>query len=753
MRRCWFVLLFSALAWGQGVEALIDQILNPETSPSARVRLAEQVAKTPAGAAALAKRGLLASLDAEVVHVVADALFEAGKADEHLESIVALLVSDDADLRNKILRRIQRAAEADPQTLLPPLRDAVLGRSARASKDPDLRVAAVRALCKVPHRSALEYIVEAWGKDAEQRVKDECKKALAGILVVDTHDAARAYLEKHRNDTYFDIVQDTIRQQTKRIRELRRYQEEALRRADAASALNFLVDGDVATRDVISARALQIAKDGEYKEFGAEKYAAAMFDALLFEVKREDRSPVTVANLVATMRVLATGGAKVPFKEKTELIDALRPLAQSPKSWDKVGTACVDLLKGMGDEAAGALVDFARDFKSSEVRYQAIGGLGSLARQSEQMRTFIGTQLAQLLEREQTPAVRQQILFTLGSAPVEAAHAPIRKLLFPDDPGGMVPLTKSELNHCIQVLRGLGADALNTLLELTRSHPDEDVRLQAARDGLLRRAHEPEEAQRIGALLKELLASKDESRKLRDGIVVALGEHGRRAAYDILLGLAPDGEQAARIAEAKLRLAERIATRKKGEPLVREDIQVAVLVLKEAAQGGDPVRLNALAKNLVSAANERKLPVGVARWLRARAYARMPDAKPEELLRLYKEARQKSAADGLNSEAEAEFLLQFRATLEKIPPGPARSAEMVACSRRLADLALQKEQPQQRARYLLDAAERAVGDLKDRELTSVILRALEGGGPLEGALATRLDAVRRAFEALPRKGS
>ena len=185
--------LLALVAHAQGVDGWITQALDPRMEPSERLRLLDQVINE-GGIGLLAKRGLDPELDAEVIHAVVGKLFATGNGVTHVEGIIRLLLTDDKSLRTKIARRIEQFAEIPKQAdalrrALDPIAAAEITH--RSHKDPQLRIAAVRALRQIPARAAVQLIVNAWLRDKDATVQAECKRALRDVLVPQTAEPLR----------------------------------------------------------------------------------------------------------------------------------------------------------------------------------------------------------------------------------------------------------------------------------------------------------------------------------------------------------------------------------------------------------------------------------------------------------------------------------------------------------------------------------------------------------------------------------
>jgi hypothetical protein len=689
------------------------------------------------------------------------ALFDSGKAFEHIREVCRLLGSKDEGLREKVKTRIRRAGEdrAKAEPLMQALRACLLDDAGPEGKPAGLLVSAVQALREIPHRRALAIIVEAWREHDDAEVSAACRSALELVIVgATTPEQAERYLAEHGHATYFDLFLAAQRARREQIERLRGYQKELLEQAGAGKAFEIFARADDVGRELASARLRELAaKKGGFGKLSAPEFASGVYDAFRRERERRARSPATLANLVQTLTLLA-GGEDPPLweAEKPEaVVAAVAPLVQSPEGWAEVGKACVALLAAAGEEGAVALGSFAREFQSSaDVRRDAVQALGDLARSNERMADFVGLTLADLLRTEKAEAVRRKILFDLRSAPREQATAPIREFFFPADPENAVRLSSEEIKYCIEILGRIGSEsALQVLMELAAKHARDEVRLLAVREGLLGRNGGADEEARILDHLGAIVRDGRQSASVRTGVIEALGERGGWRAFTVLVQLGrTEGLAAAlrtAIAAAKLRLAERLVTPPNGAAVGPEALETATRALRELHATADPKRLDTVARKLVAVSDEREIPAGEVRHLRARIYARLPDAKPAERLALYREAVDKAEADGLKPGGEIALLEEYRGLLAAGRPDEERHRAFVAASERLAALAA-GDVPKS-VGYLLDAADCALTNLEDRELAGRMLIEAQKRGPVEGPVAARLAELRKRLGAPPPK--
>jgi hypothetical protein len=245
--------------------------------------------------------------------------------------------------------------------------------------------------------------------------------------------------------------------------------------------------------------------------------------------------------------------------------------------------------------------------------------------------------------------------------------------------------------------------------------------------------------------------SREQALEVRVGVVVLLGEKGGRSAYTVLEALGSDeglGDEIRKaVAEAKLRLAERLMGKANGEPITPREIEVAVRLLDEAHATGDPQRLEKLAESILARADAGKLPAGNTRFLRARIHARRPDAKAGRKLALYREAAEAAAFDRLSPESETALLLDYLALLKDGTQDKERSKTALQCFERLALLA--GEDRRKAVGHLLDAAACAAGELSNAVEAERLLKKAERRAPLEEDLQARLDKIRAGLARQP----
>jgi hypothetical protein len=754
MRRAVTVLLLlSASLLAQSVEESVEVALNPTTDPNKRLDMLPEIIKTPEGEALLAARGLEPGLDPEVVHAVVDALFDAGKADAHIERIGLLLMSQSAAVRGKVGGRIE-ADVRNPERGVALTQ--LLAAIAEKSEAPRTRRAAVRALGRIPHRAALGAIVNTWLRDSDPEIREECREQSKGVLLARTARQAAKALETFESwVTYYDILRWANDEQSRQLAELEGYRDEALKQGDAARVLREMGNGDPRSRGIAAGRLRELAAKSQFDPLEPKEFAGRVYTVFLNERDRTDRTAAILSRLLGTLEELTKGGEKAPLwtsVKRVDLAEALAPLAAAPKAWDEVGKACVSLLGALGGGAASTLKAFASASTSVEVRREAVLGLGELARSRAQDQDYVGRALGDLLMTEQSPRVRKTILYTLSSAPQENAVKPIRGFLFPADAATAVKLTEDELTRCIEILRQIGSEeSVAALVETAEKHADPTVQLLAVREGLLARTVGPEEEKRILALLTAIVLSREQALEVRAGVVTLLGEKGGRSAHAVLDTLGSDegldDKIRTAVVEAKLRLAERLVGKANGEPITPREIEVAARLLDEAQSTGDPQRLEKLAESILAKADGGKIPSGNTRFLRARIHARLPDATPDRKLALYREAAESAAADRLPQESETTLLLEYLALLKEGTQDKNRSRAALQCFERLAVLA--GEDRRKAVGYILDAAACAAGELNNAVEAERLLKEAEKRAPLEEDLKARLDKIRAGLAGQP----
>jgi hypothetical protein len=751
-------------AWAQGLQEDINEALDPRTEQARRLELLDRIDKTEGGLNQLAQEGLDGKLDTEVVHAVVGHVFslKSERYLPHLARICRLLQSEEH--REKVLTRIQRLGEHPENGKK--LRDELLriAKGEDARDDPQLRGAAIDALGRVPLRAVLEEIIALGLRDAKVRAA-----ALRHVkqLGFNSLKSARQHLLENQNDSVYDILRKNVAKQRTELGRFRALQLAQLTTATGKDALAAMEDSDVETRLAASTRLKQLADKGEYEDVGAKEFAGQVFDLFVAERLNPDLDGATLANLCATLDVLARGGEKAPLwlaKERAAVVEALQPLAAgdrrlSPTELLSVGSAAVSLLHTAGEPAAPVLAAFARQFGHADARRGAIQSLGDFARRFESNRDYVGRTLAGMLPTEKDPAVRRQILATLNQrfVPAAAALDPIRGYLQPQTAAKAPKLDDTEIRDCIGILGRIGSDpALALLRKVARAHPELRVRRFAVEDGLLpwaaRNGKEP-------VILKDLLdlaVGKEQPLEARRAVIDALGRKGTRNAHATLnvivqtQGIDP-GLQAAAVA-AKLTLAERLAVPPDGRKITPDDLQTAVRILEEEKGAADLARIEKLARDILGAGDAAKLPVGTARYRLVTLYLRHPEKEHDKkvLHSLYEGAAAQARADGLPAAEEQALLLSYRTLLLEDDTDGKRVENVekaIECLVRIAELE-QGSDKKKAAILFMDAAELAL-ELKRKTAAGELLNRAMATGGVGGELTARMKRLRERTDALP----
>jgi hypothetical protein len=751
-------------AWAQGLPEDINEALDPRTDQPRRLELVDRIGKTEGGLNLLVQSGLDGKLDTEVVHAVVGYLLDP-KAERYLPHLTRIcgLLAFEAH-REKTLTRIQAIGEHPENGKK--LRDELLriAKGVDARDDPKLRGAAIDALGRVPLRAVLEEVVALGLRDAKVRAA-----ALRHVQQLGFHSlqAAEQHLRKNKNDTVYDILRKNLAAATRKIERFRATQLAQLTTASGKDALAAMEDNDVETRLAASTRLKQLADKGEYKDVGAKEFASQVFDLFVAEQRSPDFHGASLANLCATLDVLARGGEKAPLwlaKERAEVVEALQPLATgdrrlSPEQLLSVGSAAVSLLHTAGEAAAPVLGAFARQFSQADARRSAIQNLGDFARRFEASRDYVGRLLAGMLPTEKDPAVRRQILATLNQRFVPAATAldPIRGYLQPDSAPNVAPaLDDTEIRDCIGILGRVGSDpALALLRKVAREHPDLNVRRVAVEDGLLPWAARNGKAHVILKDLLDLAIGKDQPLDAREAVIDALGQKGTRNAHATLnvivrtQGIDPS-LQAAAVA-AKLALAERLAVPPDARTIAPDDLQTAVRILEEERGAADLARIEKLARTIVEAGVAAKLPVGTARYRLVTLYLRHPEKEHDKkvLRELCEAAANGAKNDGLLAADEQALLYRYKKLLLEDETPDKRLANREAAMRCLGRIAeLEKVDTKKAASLFMDAAALAI-ELKRKADADEYLNKAMGTNGVGGGLTARLKQLRGAADNLP----
>lgn len=732
MRRVVMVLLLVVGSSAQDDDAA----LNPDTPPGDRQELIREAVSTPEGAARMAKHLEDPKVHAAIKHQIVEELFDANKAIAHLESITLLLLGDGR-LARQVRWMFRRAAD-DPAVaggLMKRLQTVVDGTNKRA-KDVRVRQATAVGLSLIASVDAVRLIIDLWASAKDPVVKAECQRRVTYIIpAVGTPGAAHDYLTLRSRYTYWDLRDDAQRYLRAEIDRLKHYKKVVLSDVNARECFEFLDGSDAEAKRTVSKRLVELAKQKQFAPLEVNAFADGLLHAL--EIERND--PDVVASLVSALKVLLNGG-KSPLadpKRMERLVAAVRPVAARPDHWATAGLACVELLFVLGGESAANLAPFA-GARAAAVRSAAVDKLGSLARQRAELRGYIGGEFARRLVTENDAGVRRRLLFNLIDAPVDEALPSLEKLLV----GGK--LTPAEVEYGVEVLGKLrSAESLQTLLKLARGGPDERVRLTAVRMGLLARRVSPEENTEILKAIEAMALSDKEPIPIRQGLIKALGDAGGREAYEVLDRIGRIEALREDVGRAKLAIAERLAKNARG----LDDLRVAARALHEFA-GGEFAALDRLAQTIFKTAAERKLKTEATRLYHARLYATRTDVKRSEVLAIYKDAADNASTDGLSHELRAELCTEYKTLLLKPPAKPTQAdlAEAIACLNKLAELAGKNDA--EAAVHLLEAAGIAIR-LKDRQVAEQLLAQAEK----KGAAAERVEALRKAIAALPKKPS
>jgi hypothetical protein len=690
------VAISCAVAYAQTADVNLERVRSPKTSPSERMRLIEQMVQTDAGIDALARGALDATTDPEVVHMVVDQLLASGKFARALARVCLLLLDESRPaLAGKVRLRIERAAE--DARLGPELRERLRrlaeGQEPEAAGDPAVRVAAVRALSRAPHRDALAAIVSVWLRDASPDVKAECRNAVAHVLA-EAPEEAWARLARHPDWTYGDFLRDRLETLQRENEELhRRYDallREKLDRAEPDALLAELEQGTAEGRMIAAAQLAKRILANELPKPRAEEFARRIAERFAAELAAGPLDGI-LGHLAEALAHLAGGQPPSPFEKGADapaLLAAVQAAQLSVLESTPVGEACVRVLGVVpGVEAQALLMRLAQDAKAPVVRLKAVRGLLARARASAESRDPIGRKLAELLATETEPRVVEGVLEALLEVPEETALEPIRAIL-----SGAREHSATALQDGIAVLRRLKSrGALDALLAVAASHPKPEVRVLAVAEGILPRAFasEAEEAEAMRAVAA-LANDEAQPAEVRKAIIGTLGEKGGRGAVRALEALsAAEGLSDAErewATGAQFALAERLAT-PSGTPVPAADLAAALRLLSALRDREPAARVAALAERIAAAADQAQLPAGSARAIHALAFDRIEDRAPGEALRKFAEAADAAAADGVDPEIERRLLLRYRALLGSEPGASAESyLRSMRASRRLAEL-------------------------------------------------------------------
>jgi len=748
------LLVFASVVRAQGLDESIDAALDARTAPAQRIKALERVAKAQGGLDKLAEKGLDPALDPEVIHAVVDTLLQAPDYKAYVEPICRLLLVDRQ--KEKVRQRIQVLGE-NPERGRALLDEC--GRLAREAEDPNDRKAALLALFEIPQRRALEIIVEA-GR-ADDTLRPLARDHVALYLGVRTLDEAAAFLQEHARDSFWDFVRRKLRRDQEQRLEREEYERALLASAPLDRVLATLKrqGAAAATRTVASARLKDLVAKNDLKDPVA--VAGQVFEIFLTERDRgAGGDGTTLENLLVTLRQLTKDKAPLwQAVDRAKVLDAIEPLAMWPgpeKERQQVGSAAVRFLGAIEDEGR-VLKRFAEDFPNTDVRKDAVQYLAQLVRSYEHQRAYVGIVLAGLLKRgEKDAAVRTQILATLATndVPTNADALDVIRSYFTSDV--QPPLSDAEFKDCITILSQAGTeDATAVLLKAAAEYPRPEVRRLAIEEGLLPRARREKDPARQKAILDQvqaLILSADQPEPVRRAAIEALGRKGTRLAHATLNEIQraeglPE-ELAAAVVDAKIALATRLATPGEGGALDRDDLMTAATILEEEWRQ-DPTRMEKLADAIVHNADAQKLPVGSARFLRARLY-RLAHAEPDGnvLLGLYEEAAARARDDVVPVDLLRSLLTEYRDLLVAgDDPSPDRLQKAIGIYRQLAQMALDDKDKVRAADLFLKAADCAVRT-KDAAQAEALLNSAQATGGLGGDLTPEEKRLRGEVDRL-----
>lgn len=763
MRIVALLLFLSSLAVAQGVDEVADQAARPNTSPRVRLELMQGLMKREGGPAALAAVALDPGRDPEVVHTAVEVLLDAGLGGDHLARICALLLSDRH--RAKVEERLYRHTQQNP--VQGRLLVAQLGHLAREPKgEPeaalDGRLAAIRALGKVPLREAVDVIALVWSESAGA-IAARCSVELADVLDASSGDHAIQLLTERPFASYTDLVKEVSRkraeQNRKHIKTIARLREMAFRQATAAEVFRTFEEGDPNLKPFAAARARVLASEKKYGEKGAEAFAADVVTWLLAELN--GGSNETSANLITALQAMYSTGAleKGGVPRAAEVRDALRARSSGKDSEAGFATEAVGLLRQMGAGAAPVLAEFAKSHGNVKVREVAVRALGDLANRGDKaLKARVGSVLAQLLQSDPPQPVLKQILFTLQAAPSDDAIPAIQDLLFPSDP--KMALARDDVISCVETLAATTSPkALETLERLAREATDVTLRIDAVDRGLVARTRAGAQSVNVLNFLAGLVRDPKQPEELRLGVLSSLGAKGAANATPLLGELAADANLDAKFktaaSTARLALAARLV-RGNGEVTAEVLAVVAIILAEEMTRpGADLAALLTTARTAVQVADRNKIKARGCRGLYASLLSKQPDAKPAEVRAAWKDAADKAAGDGLTPAQQVKALESYRTLLNATKPAKgaerAHMEETIRVNRVLLDIAKRKNDVPASYRYWLDALDAAIVKLRDRSTAEQIVLE-RPQGEITGDLATRWERLSKLLEALPKTG-
>ena len=734
------VALLVTAAAGQGLDQRIDQALRADTAPTQRMELIRTIVADAGTAAELVKRGLIPEQTGEVTHAIAEALVQADRHVDHLVPLAQLLLHDAH--RTRIGRRIADAGQiaSSRKRLVEGLQSIAAGVDAASSGNAELRRGGIRALGVIAWRPALEALVQAWNKVPSGPLADEFRRVVSSVTGQTEAAAAARYLADRPYSTYADLLREYNRYLRKQLDKAVGYREDALKTANAERALAEFDNGNdrVATR-IAAARIRELASQKQWGKLTPHAFSERVYVIFIDQRSRAEADPTVLRELLGTLTELWRGNGKAPLRKVANgktLVEQIRPMARAGATMKDAGIAAVALLGEVGEPAADVLVEFANGFGDEGVRRTAIRKLGRLAATSEQRRDFIRRALAEMLAGgDVAPAVRSELLFTLARSvgSVSLDRLPVKGWL--ENPKAAPKLSAADLRYCVTLVTNSGSeDALQTLLSVSTSHPDESVRLIAVTEGLLRWIEaKPDSAAALRAHLLGLVTASTQPESLRIKVVTALGESGDRAMNETLAGIVAqkDLPEAVRLSavNARVTLAERLATRT-GGAVSREDLTVALQILDALENVEQRERL---AEKIVFAADgaNPKLPAGRARFLLAQLKAAKED--DATVARYLQDALLHAERDGLDKESRRVLHTDLRSRAVKAK----RHKDAADHSAALAALTDEKRVI---ATHLTEAAEYAVlADDLARARTHV--KEARAQGEPDKATQARLDAL------------
>ncbi|MHC4953961.1 MAG: hypothetical protein ACYTGZ_08720 [Planctomycetota bacterium] len=753
MRVLIATLLLAAVASAQSIEDLVSEAVKSTTGPKERDALMTKLVEQPGGAAALAAAALDPLRDPEVVHAAVEILLGSGKSGPHVAAISRLLLSETH--RAKVSQRIQEHVEKPEQGRKLVAQLAPLAKGGTGND----RLAAIRALGRIPLRGAVEVIVLVWNQSDDAALKAACQEELDGVVeAADAPDATR-FLAARAFASYYDLVREVSRHRKARVdrlsAELNRRLKMAFLRATPEEVFAAFASGSREEKPFAAARAKELAAAKEYGKAGAAEFTKQIVDCLLKELDGGSRK--TAIELFGTIQKLLADQAvgKSGLPRDAEVRDALRVGAAGGADEAEFATLALGLLRGLGAGAVPVINEYANRHKSPDVRKTAVQALGDLASKGDTaLKATVGGLLADLLATNPSRPVLRQILFTLRTAPSDDAIGSIQKLLFPTDP--KLVLERGDIILCVELLAASPSPrALETLERVARESTDAKLRLDAVQRGLLKHTLSGADSGRVLSFLAGLVRDSNQPETVRSGVIAALGGQGNRLAAPLLGAFAVDDKLEApyRAAAVKQRiiLAGRLV--QANESVTDEDLATVATILSSngAIAGADPKAMIAIARAAAQAADRRKIKAGACRAIYAELIGKQKDTKPEDLRAAWKEAADKSAADGLTQARQIKVWLAYRKLLFAADPKKAGERPLVEqwvhASLRLRDLAEQTGDTPGSLGYWLDALDVAVAKLKDRNVADTVVDR-RPPGELAGDLLVRWEKLAEQLKTL-----